>query len=140
MTADGCKISVNGQGHLPCSKHRAVAVMKLEAPAALRELLMSVCPPGPSLHPRAGLDPMRSRDAWNGWNKAYLVGIDADGAPFGADVSAYASGHHSMSLGKLGEIPHGSVKDEEAESRTGVRFPVQVFPPLPVVLHPEHTP
>ena len=116
----------------------AVEGITLRTPAEVRALLEGVGTPGPSLHPHVGSEDLWKR--WNGWNKTFLVGVDAEGRPFMADLWVYADGGSNLAAGLVGNIPFGSVRDEDFTARTGIVFPVVVFPPLSVILHPEHTP
>lgn len=111
----------------------------LRTPAQVRAFLEVVGTPAPSLHPHIGSDDPWKR--WNGWNKTVVVGLDAEGFPFQADLHVYAEGGYtSLSAARVGSIPHGGLKDKDWKTRVDIAFPVEALPAKSVIQHPKHTP
>lgn len=108
-------------------------VTVLENEEQAKQYLRAVGVRGPSLHPRA-ITPV-TRDRWNGWNHARTVGIDAENHFVDIESWHFASGFtdfsgsHNGRGGRLGSIAFD-----------GFHWPIQVFPALPIINHPEYTP
>ena len=115
----------------------SIETITLRTPAQVRALLEVVGTPAPSLHPHIGSEDHWKR--WNGWNKTVVVGTDAEGLPFVADLSIYADGGNSLAAGRVGVIPHGGLENDDW-GRVSIVFPVEVLPAKSIILHPEHTP
>ena len=116
-------------------------LITLTNPLELRAHLEAVGTLGPSLHP--DVHSADSRKIWNGWNFTVTVGVDANGQPLQVQLWHFASGDDDISAGLIGHGPgHLGLKNYKANwrNRTDIVFPVELLPPVSLVLYPEHTP
>lgn len=115
------------------ARQSTVTVTVLENADEVKQYLRDVGVKGPSLHPNANSP--ETRDRWNGWNHAKTIGIDAEGNFVEIESWHFASGHDDFSGkwnasgGRLGSIAFDDFV-----------WPIQVFPALPIIRHPEYTP
>ncbi len=111
----------------------AVIATVLENEAEAKKFLRDVGVRAPSLHPHVGSPDAWKR--WNGWNHAKAIGTDADGGFVEIESWHFASGSVDYSVSANGSgsrLSTGAFND--------VRWPIQVFPAIAIIRHPEHTP
>jgi hypothetical protein len=114
-------------------KTLTATVTVLENEQEAKRYLLDAGVQGPSLHPHVNSENPRYR--WNGWNQAMAVGIDADGAAVEIESWHFAAGGVDYSVASRGET--GLLGSTAFQY---VRWPIQVFPAIPVIRFPEHTP
>lgn len=109
-----------------------VTVLANEAEA--KQYLLNVGVRGPSLHPRVSTPD--SRDRWNGWNHAKTIGIDAEGYFVEIESWHFASGGRVDFSGEW----NGRGSRLGSIAFDGFNWPIQVFPAIAIIMHPEYTP
>lgn len=98
-----------------------------------KRYLLDVGVQGPSLHPYVGSDDHWKR--WNGWNHAKACGVDAEGRLVEMESWHFAAGGVDYSTSRNGGM--GSLGSLAFQ---GFCWPIQVFPAIAVIRHPEYTP
>lgn len=108
-----------------------VTVLGNEAEA--KKFLLDVGVQGPSLHPRVATESTRHR--WNGWNYTKTMGVMADNRFVEIEAWHFAFGRVDFSVainGGMGHLGTGAFDK--------IHWPIQVFPAIPIISHPEFTP